>query len=95
MSGQLIDCRNEWTTRNIAIPALATRTFLVGHQPDRYHVLFLISRAILDSYKDPVISMTDQHVRSYKHGSIHQEPIYLVRESYVSFREARSVDNRV
>jgi hypothetical protein len=88
---KLVDSHKEWTTRYLAIYAVATRAFLVGRQPDRYHVLFLIARAIHDSHEGPVMSTTDQHVRSHRYVAIHQKPAYLVGESYAPLRKARSV----
>jgi len=88
---KLVDSHKERTTRYIAIHAVAIRAFLVGRQPDRYHVLFLIARATDDSYEGPVMSTTDQHVRSDRYFAIHQKPAYFVGESYASLRKARSV----
>ena len=70
----LVDSHKERTTRYLTIRALATRAFLVRHQLNRYHVLFLIVRAIHDSYKGPVVSTTDKHVRSHSYLSVHQKP---------------------
>jgi len=90
---KLVDSHKERTTCYLAIHAVATRAFLVGHQPDRYHVLFLIARAIHDSYESPVMSATDQHVCSHRYVAIHQKPAYLVGEGYAPLRKARSVDS--